>query len=83
MSVAFSSDGTVIASGSRNGTVHLWDAETGSCKCALKGHSDCVRAVSWSPDGRMLASGSDDETIKLWDAQSGKVNSTLSGHSDW
>ena len=80
MSVAFSSDGMVIASGSRNGTVRVWDAETGSCKCALRGHSNCVRAVSWSPNGSMLASGSDDKTIKLWDVQSGKVSSTLTGH---
>ena len=46
--MAFSADGTVIASGSNDRTVCLWDAETGSCKCSLSGHSRYVTAVSYS-----------------------------------
>ena len=46
--MAFSADGTVIASGSNDRTVCLWDVETGFCKCALRGHSKYVTAVSYS-----------------------------------
>ena len=46
--MAFSADGTVIASGSNDRTVCLWDAETGSCKCTLSGHPGYVTASSYS-----------------------------------
>ena len=79
-SVAWSPDGTKVASGSIDDTVKIWETSTGTCQSTLTGHSSAVRAVTWNPDGSMLASGSEDNTIKLWDAQSGKEISTLSGH---
>ena len=64
--VAFGSDGRTLASGSNDGTVHLWDIATGSLVDTLTGHHGSVNSVAFSPDGSTLASGSDDGTVLLW-----------------
>ena len=73
-SVAFShySDGNRIVSGSRDGTLRLWDAETGAALGEpLRGHRGSVRSVAFSPDGSRIVSGGDDRTLRLWDAATG------------
>jgi WD40 repeat protein len=81
-SVAFSPDRRLLASGSHDGTIKLWEVASGSLVRTLTGHTSTVRSVAFSPDGRLLASGSADETIKLWDVASGREVRTLSGHTD-
>jgi len=66
-SVAFSPDGKLLASGSYDGTIKLWEVATGSLVRTLYGHTWVVNSVAFSPDGRLLASSSADATIKLWD----------------
>ena len=65
-SVAFSPDEKIIASGSYDKTVRLWDASSGAhVGEPLEGHSDYVTSVGFSPDGKIIASGSRDNTVRL------------------
>jgi WD40 repeat protein len=64
--VAWSPDGTRIASGSADKTVQVWDAADGGHVFTYWGHSDVVSALAWSPDGTRIASGSDDHTVQVW-----------------
>ena len=83
MCVAWSPDGSKIASGSADRSVILWDASSGERVRTLCGHSDSVMAVGWSPDGRRLVSGSCDKTVRVWDAASGEAAGELRGHGSW
>jgi len=80
-SVAFRPDGAVLASGSNDNTIKLWDMETGRLRKTIITHPAYVHAVAFSPDGRLLAAGGEDFTVKLWNARTGERLQTLAGHS--
>lgn len=85
MSVAFSPDGKLAASGSHNGAISLWNAETGKTIASpFKGHTDWVASVTFAPDGSRLVSGSHDATIRIWDVNSGQtMTGPLESHTNW
>ena len=76
-SVVFSSDGTLLVSGSHDYTVKLWDVQTGGVIKAFCGHTNWVYSVSISVDCATIASGSHDHTICLWDIQTGECHHTI------
>ncbi|HEY1190470.1 MAG TPA: metallophosphoesterase [Gemmata sp.] len=80
--LAWSPDGRFLATPSQDGTVRVWDAQTGQVLCTLKGHTRSVYAVSWSPDGRFLVSAEFDEDIHVWHAEDGQHVRTLKGHTE-
>ena len=79
--VAFSVDG-ILATGSADNTVRLWDVDSGQQIAILGEHDMTVHAVSFSPDGMTLASCAGDGTIKLWDVATHSAGATLEGHTN-
>ncbi|HDS29066.1 MAG TPA: WD40 repeat domain-containing protein, partial [Candidatus Acetothermia bacterium] len=69
-SVAFNPEGTLLASGSKDSTIKVWDVESGEVLATLAGHVGMVRSVLFSPDGTLLASAGADGAVRFWDVGS-------------
>ncbi len=83
LSLAISPDSKLIAAGTANGEVRLWQSSCATPYITCKGHADWVGSVAFSPDGRILASGSDDHTVRLWEVSTGECLHVLEGHDGW
>jgi len=87
-SVAISPDGTLVAAGSLDTSVCIWDVATGQLVKRLTGHGDSVYSVAFTRDGRGLVSGSLDRTLKYWDVSrvgsgEGDCLMNFTGHKDY
>lgn len=80
LSLAFSPNGKLLATGDVNGEIHLWHIDNSQVVFSCKGHAGWVHSISFSPDGTILCSASSDHTVKLWDVFDGSCLATLTGH---
>ena len=61
-----SRDGKLLASGSKDATVRVWDMATGAEVSELRGHEGWVQSVAFSPDGTRIVSGGIGTAIRVW-----------------
>ena len=83
--LAFSQDGTMLAGGNDDKTIHLWDAVSGKIinQRPFIGHDGPITALAFNPKGRQLASASFDKTVRLWNIDSGEpIGTAMRGHTE-
>ena len=80
--VMFNADGNVLASGHKNGSIRVWNIDTGEPRQTLRGHAEVVSSITFGPDGKTLASTSKDATARLWDLNTGEQIYILTGY-EW
>ncbi len=76
-SLRFSPDGTMLASGSADKTIKLWDVGTGRIIHDLAGHQGSILTFDFSHNGRWLVSGGEDSSVRIWDTDSGDLLATI------
>ncbi|WP_414584745.1 eIF2A-related protein [Scytonema sp. PCC 10023] len=81
LSVTFSPDGKLLATGDVDGIIRLWQVTNCQQLLTLKGHCGWVWAIAFSPDGRTLASSGNDFSVRLWDVASGRCVRVLQEHT--
>ena len=82
--LAFSPDGKILVTGGFDGTVRLWDWDTGEpVREPLTGHEAAVHAVEFNRDGTRLASAAVNGTVRVWDPATGDPFGEPLSHGDW
>jgi WD40 repeat protein len=76
--IGWSPDGRLLATPSKDGTVRIWDTDSGACLRIVRSQSESLYAAAFDPDGRILAIGGRGGT-SLWDVDSGKLRHRLDG----
>ena len=80
--IAFSADGSTLATGSNDKSIHLWDVRTGKHLKGIYGHEGTVDFIAYSPDGLTITSGNRGYgTICLWDVHTGDCMRTITNHT--
>lgn len=79
--LAFSPDGTMLACGSNDNTIKVWNSVTGELIVTFTGHLSNVGSLTFSPDGNTLGSGSADGTVRFWDIKKRRpLQNKIVGH---
>nr|MDJ0575556.1 serine/threonine-protein kinase [Xenococcaceae cyanobacterium MO_234.B1] len=79
-SLAISPKGKIIASGSNNGSIDIYDRKSGQTKKILGRHKNVIRSLVFIPEANNLIAGDGDGIINIWNLQTGKLEKQLSGH---
>jgi WD40 repeat protein len=80
-SVAVTPDGKQVISGSQDGTLKIWNLNTGKLVRTITAHDGSINAISTTPDGLQVISGSDDKTLKIWNLNTGNLEHTIPAHN--
>ncbi|NUM35925.1 MAG: protein kinase [Candidatus Brocadiae bacterium] len=72
-----------FVSGSKDGTLKIWNVKEGKCVATLEGHKSEVSCVDISPNGRFVVSGGHDKMLRLWEWETGRCIYAMEGHDHW
>jgi eukaryotic-like serine/threonine-protein kinase len=84
--IAWSPDGTRVASAGNTSTIQVWDARGGNSDrdiLTYTNHTNNIRSVAWSPDGTRIVSAGEDRTVQVWNAADGQYMLAYRGHSHY